>query len=325
MKKHIIFTGFLIVICAVIVFSYLHNDVNKGSLIVRYGYQPTNAQVIIAKELGWFNEEFKTEGINFEFKQFLAGPPLVEALASNQLDIGQVGDQPAIQARANHVDLKAIAVYASSDKNCGLITGKNSSIKGMQDLKGKKIGVAVGTVAHVTLISMLNAQGLTQDEVKIVNLKPGDTITAQKTQNIEAAVLYEPYLSYALKLNVGELVMTNEGLKLNVDVIVANNSFASNNKVLVARILKVLSKTEKWIAENPTKARDIIAKDAGASVDLLYPALDVYNLDMRFTDQIVKSVDDTSQLLLKNGIIKNPVRVEDLIDESYLKAAGIEQ
>jgi len=81
-------------------------------VVVRYGYQPADATLVNAKEKGFFEEEFTKDGITFEFSKFASGPPMITALTAGSLDFGQVGDQPAIAARGNNVDIKAIFSYA---------------------------------------------------------------------------------------------------------------------------------------------------------------------------------------------------------------------
>ena len=84
------------------------------NITIRFGHQPGHAQILIAKELGYLEDEFSKDGIKVETKQFAAGPPIIEAFAAGELDFGMTGDQPAIQGRANNIDLKAIAAYAST-------------------------------------------------------------------------------------------------------------------------------------------------------------------------------------------------------------------
>ena len=127
---------------------------------IRYGYQPGHAQILIADQKGFFAEEFGKDSITLSLSKFASGPALVTAITAGQLDIGQVGDQPAIQAKANNVDIKIIAKYLSSDKVNSLIASKASGIKSIADLKGKKVGVTIGSTAHQLLYIYLASVSL---------------------------------------------------------------------------------------------------------------------------------------------------------------------
>ena len=74
---------------------------NSKDIVVHYGYQPGHAQIVVAKEKGWLDEEFSKDGITIELNKFASGPPMIEAFTGNRLEFGQVGDQPALQAQAN--------------------------------------------------------------------------------------------------------------------------------------------------------------------------------------------------------------------------------
>lgn len=296
----------------------------KEPVKVRYGYQPGHAQIVVARELGFLKEEFEKDGVTFEFEKFVSGPPIIEAFAGNRLDVGQVGDQPAIQARANNIDIKAIGVYGIGTKALGLVAAEGSGINAIKDLKGKKVGFVVGSVSHQLLYIYLKSEGLKPDEVKQVNLTPADIVTAITAKNIDAAVVWEPFISSIEANKAGKFVKDAEGYKENVNVIIAGNAFAKKNPEVVSRLLKVLDKAEKWIKENPDKALEIISKDSGFKPEVLKPSFDKTILDLRLTEAAVKSITETAAFLRENNVIRTDVDARELIDDSYLKAAGLQ-
>jgi sulfonate transport system substrate-binding protein len=62
----------------------------RQDTIVRFAYQPGQAQIIIARDNGLLDEEFKKDGVSFELSKFAAGPPIIEAFAAKRVDIGQL-------------------------------------------------------------------------------------------------------------------------------------------------------------------------------------------------------------------------------------------
>lgn len=297
----------------------------KEPITIRFGYQPGHSQIVVAKEKGWLDEEFSKDGITFQLEKFASGPPMIEAFAGERLDFGQVGDQPAIQAKANNIDLKAIGIYSSTEKGNALLATNESGIKSIADLKGKKVGVTIGSVGHQLLYIYLKSAGLTVNDIQQINLSPGDIKTSLSSKNIDAAVTWEPNISQIVQEGSGSIIADGTGYKLNVNVIIGTSKFLKENPEVTERLLKVLDKASKWIKENKQEALEIVSKDAGVPVAALEPGFEKSNLDIAFTDEAIKSIEDTEVFIKENNIIRTDVDVKELIDETYLKNAGIEK
>jgi len=291
---------------------------------IRFGYTSSisNSLFYVAKQMGWLEEEFKKDGIAVEYDKFINGPPVIEAFAGGRLDIGQVGDQPAIQAKANNIDIKAIAVF-NKVKIASVVVPNDSEIKSVKDLEGKKVGVSVGSVYHRALLYFLNYYGLGAKDVKLVNLDYANLKTAIATKTIDAGVLGEPYIATIENEQIGHRIEDHTDIKPAFNVIIANQEFARKYPDIVQRILKVYDKTEKWIAENPEKANELIAKDSGIQREIVEKAVLSNDYCLSFTDADRQALEETKKFLKENNIIKKDVNLNDLIDASYLKAIGL--
>jgi ABC-type nitrate/sulfonate/bicarbonate transport systems, periplasmic components len=122
------------------------NKTGSESREIKIGFMPGSSPVIIAKAKGWFDQEFTAKGIKVTFYQCSYGPPMVEAFISEKIDVGLMGDQPAIVGYAQGVKFKAVASFATGYKNDGLLVAPGSGIHSIKDLKGKKIAVPVGSL-----------------------------------------------------------------------------------------------------------------------------------------------------------------------------------
>ncbi len=83
-----------------------------------------------------------------KWTEFQSGPPYFEAIASNRLDFGEVGNSPVISAQAAGIEFTEIANTSYARKGTGILVQKDSKITSVKDLKGKKIAVAK-EVAHL--------------------------------------------------------------------------------------------------------------------------------------------------------------------------------
>lgn len=292
---------------------------------IRFGYQPSMPQAVflVAKEQGWFEDEFAKDGTKIEFEKFVIGPPLIEAFAGNRLDFGLVGDQPAIQAKANNIDLKIIGIYSTTEKGSGLVVPVGSAITSAKDLKGKKVGVPVGSIFHQMLLLYLKTSGLKTEDIKLVNMNPPDIKTALASKDLDAAVLGEPWISTIEYENIGKQIADTAGIKLVVSNIVTAAAFAQEYPDTVKRVLKVYDRAEKWLKANPEEGVKLISQSTGVKPEIVAKALPKSSYDVRLTSERVRSITDTAQFLRENNTIRKDVDVKELIDPGYLKAIGL--
>src|SRR5690606_15219769 len=108
-------------------------------------------------------EDFNVE---VAWSEFPSGPPLLESLASNRVDLSLLGDGALIAGIDKQLPFEVIAQTSDGGANSRILVQKDGNIKKLDDLKGKTVGVASGTTAHVYLIKALKTSGLTTDDVK---------------------------------------------------------------------------------------------------------------------------------------------------------------
>ena len=77
---------------------------------MQIGIQQGLSPLLLAQKKGWFEEEFKKEGVKVKWTEFQSGPPYFEAIASNRLDFGEVGNSPVISAQEAGMGLTEIGL-----------------------------------------------------------------------------------------------------------------------------------------------------------------------------------------------------------------------
>ncbi len=294
-----------------------------SGLVIRLAHQPGHAQPLIALELGLFEDEFAEDGITVELKQFASGPPIIEAFAAGEVDFGLVGDQPAIQGKANNLPIKIIGTYGSTEKGNALIATKESGIKSLADIKGKKIGYTVGSVGHQLLLKFLEAEELTTEDAELVNLSPGDIYTSLESKAIDAAVTWEPYITNSVSTGVADIIQDGTGYKYNVNVIIGDESFIEKYPEVAARLLKVLNEAKDWANENEEESLQILAKASGLDASVFAASFEKFDRSVFLDQKKIDSIKETAAYLKEQGTIRSEVDVDSIIDLSVLQAAGI--
>lgn len=114
-------------------------------------------------------EAFKPQGVEVKWQFFKgAGPAVNEALANRQLDFVYLGDLAAIIGKANGLPTRLLLGSRGSESY--LAASKASGIKGLADLKGKRVAVYRGTADQLAFDRALQTVGLNESDLHVINL-----------------------------------------------------------------------------------------------------------------------------------------------------------
>ncbi len=300
------------------------SEKDYGGLTIHIATQPSQTQPALAEELGYFKEEFGKNNINFDVRTFASGPPIIEAFAAGDIDIGQVGAQPAVQAAANDIPLKIIAAYMTGNgKGDGLLARKGSGINALADIRGKKVGVQIGSNSHMLLLRILESVNLTEKDIQLVNLSFTDINTALEAGNIDAGVSQLPQLQTVIDNGTATLLEV-DGSKFprTSSVIIVSEEFTKKYPELIPRILKTLDKTVTYCKEHEDEAIKILSKRNGVAENSYKASFASTDFSLYLDKERLGTLQDTKEFLQEQGTIKD-VDLNQIIDTSYLEEAGI--
>src|SRR4029453_15095742 len=181
---------------------------------IRIGYQKTGV-LVIARQQAVLEKWFAERQIGIKGSGFTSGPPLLEAMSIGSVDLGAVGDTPPIFAQAANANVVYVAGSPITNGQ-GILVPANSGIRGIADLRGKRVGFAKGTSAHNVVVATLEKAGLTYEDITPVYLSPPDAGPAFASGSIEAWAIWDPYFAIGEKRkNGGILVNAFEVAKTN--------------------------------------------------------------------------------------------------------------
>ncbi|MEU1710498.1 aliphatic sulfonate ABC transporter substrate-binding protein [Streptomyces sp. NPDC005706] len=218
----------------------------------------------LAKLTGVFdNAPYKVK-----FARFTFGPPLVQAAASGDIDLGSVGDVPPITGAAKEYGFKIVAVNRSLTPDQALeniIVPKESKLKTAADLKGKKIAIPQGSSAHGLALNALKSVGLTPKDVKLVFLDPAAGATAFNTGKVDAWSIWNPQSAIAVKNGARVLVKGLPPIDQTSNYYIANDKLLKDKtkRAALTDVLKRLSREFAWAVKNPDKYAQALSQEQG--------------------------------------------------------------
>lgn len=136
----------------------------------------------------------KATGVSIDWRRFNAGPEVVAALASGDVQIGNLGSSPLAAAASSRVPIVAFIVSAQINSAEALVVRNGSGIATPQDLKGKTLATPFVSTSHYSLLGALKHWGLSTQDVKVVNLNPSEIAAAWKRGDIDGAFVWSPAL-----------------------------------------------------------------------------------------------------------------------------------
>ncbi|WP_141501571.1 aliphatic sulfonate ABC transporter substrate-binding protein [Paenibacillus luteus] len=292
----------------------------KGVVVNLEGSQV--GPMIIAKEKGWFAEEIGKYGATVEFQTLASASQYNESLAAGRLDIVRTGYIGTITAQAAGISFKSLA-EGSSGAPDAILVPEASSIKSILDLKGKTIAVAKGSSSWGLLQHALKKEGISPDEVKLVNLQPGDAQAAYQGGQVDAWVIFEPYRSQ--QTSTGESRIIAEASTLGIftpGYVIARTEFAEKYPELVEAFLKAYQKAIDWQKANLDEAVALNAKIKNVSEDTIRASManpSSVPTNLPVSEEATKFQQQTADFMFELGEIKQKIDVSTVIDNSYLE------
>ncbi len=206
---------------------------------------------------------FASEGLDVEISTFQGDGRLQQAFAANGVDFG-VGSGPGMGYAGKGVPAHAVAALASEPRNMALVVTNNSTVKSIDDLKGKRIGVTTAGALTDWLARRLAAsKGWGGDGVEVVPL--GDMrsrLAAMRSGELQASVnSIEEGLN--LQANGEGKVLATFGDAVpdfHTHVIFAADSIIQKNPDLVKRFLRAWFRTAAFMRDNRAATVASVAK-----------------------------------------------------------------
>ncbi|WP_256757745.1 aliphatic sulfonate ABC transporter substrate-binding protein [Cohnella sp. WQ 127256] len=298
---------------------------NKGDSLktVRFNAVSTYVPLMISKEKGWMEEEFAKIGVKVEWLTFQTGAAGLEALAGGHLDIGSVAPTPTITATANGVDLKAIATVAVFSKANALLVHKDSDIQKLQDLKGKKIGVAKGTMSYDLVNTALKEAGLTASDVELIQLLPDEGQAAFESKKVDVWGIWDPFVSTQVVQNGARVLTDGEQLKVpNPNFAVVRSAFAEEHPEYVELFLKVNQQSADWLRDHKEEAITFFAENRKLDKTLVSHLAENNPVAYEpISDDFIQLEKKVAQQLLDDKTVKTLIDPTTFIDNSYFEAA----
>lgn len=234
---------------------------NSSTLNIDFAtYNPLS---LVIKKKGWLEATLAPKNVKVNWLQSAGSNKANEALRSGAVDVGSTAGSAALLARSNGSPIKTISIF-SQPEWAALVTGKDSKITKVSELKGKNVAATKGTDPYFFLVQSLAEAGLKTSDVTVQNLQHADGRAALDNGSVDAWAGLDPIMAAAEhggdKLFYRNLSFNTYGF-LN-----ATEAFLKKSPEVAQVVVDAYEKARAWAVANPKETAQILA-DA-ASLDL---------------------------------------------------------
>jgi NitT/TauT family transport system substrate-binding protein len=226
----------------------------------------------VVEEKGFFDKH----GVNVELVWFPVYSDSLQALATRQVDANSQTLSDTLAPLSRGIGLKAVLVNDNSFGGDAIVV--RPEIGSLEDLKGKTVATELGTVDHFLLLTALAEHGMSESDIHFVNMAVNDAGPAFIGGKTDAAVLWEPFQTMAVKEGNGEVLFSSRDTPgLIPDLLVFREEVVSRRAADVQKVIDAWFDALDWYLESKQNEREgleIMARKAEQTPEEFRAALE---------------------------------------------------
>lgn len=258
-----------------------------------YGFLP-----FIAQERGFF----KDNGLDCTIREYDYGLKAADALIDGKADIATAADFVLTSYGFDHDDLRTIGSIARS-RTDEIVFRADHGIADPKDLKGRKVGVTPKTKGEFFLARFLILNGMDSRDVVIVQLEPARIVAALAQGTIDAASIWEPFVSDILRrLGTKARSWPAQSELSFYYLLLGKEKWLKEHPEAVKRFLTSLVQAEEFTRENPLAAQQLISRRFNYDPSFVQALWQKNNFTVELPHQVLLLMEEGARWRIQNHL-----------------------
>lgn len=247
---------------------------SDSTTTVRIGLQRSSTLTAILRANGELEKALAPLKVRISWHEFTSGLPLLEALNLGNVDVSaDVADTVPVFAQAAGAKLVYFAEESASPSAQAIVVPANSPIKSVADLKSKKIAVTKGAGSHYLLLAALQNAGVSFKDISPAYLTVADGRAALVSNNVDAWVAWDPFLTIAQKQSGARVLADGANLANYKRYYLASEKYSQARNDVLKVVYQKLEETGRWVNAEPKAAANLLSGLWSIDADTVEQAL----------------------------------------------------
>lgn len=314
---------------------------------ITYGYHPywTGGWTgVVIKQMGLW-KKYLPKGSKVNFEAHLTGPPMVNALLADKMQVGTMGDMPSLVAttKKKQGDIRLVSVpMISNGQNCNLLVVRKdapqfkSPEEALKWMNGKLVAVHRGTCANRFLESVIKQFGVKPKKLQYMTVEV--IASAFEAGKLDAAAMWEPHARKVVEKGFARYAATGSPYgELDANFTLMRQDFIEKHPEAAKGWMKAEIEALKIMRDDPMAVANMVMKETqGYTPEILWKAMYerhpdaaggddvVYVGEMVFSEPVLKLMKKGYEFLHSIKVIKSGDIPADAINDGPVKAAMAE-
>ncbi|WNC10141.1 sulfonate ABC transporter substrate-binding protein [Pseudomonas coleopterorum] len=280
---------------------------------LRIGYQKYGTLVLL-KAKGTLEKRLAAQGVDVKWTEFPGGPQLLEGLNVGSIDFGVTGETPPVFAQAAGADLLYVAYEPPAPTSEAILVPKDSTIRSVSELKGKKVALNKGSNVHYLLVRALEEAGLKYSDIQTVYLPPSDARAAFERGSVDAWVIWDPYQAAAEQQLQARTLRDGQGIVDNLQFYLATKPYAQKHPEVITALVEEVRAVGEWSKAHPEEVTAQVAPLLGLPADITLTSVKRQGYGAQFLNpQTVAAQQKIADSFHQLKLIPKPLHIQDVI------------
>jgi len=250
---------------------------------------------------------FLKHGIDLKLKVLATGQEMSKALQAGEVQIigSAFSNYPVAVERGmaakGVVGMMGDRTGRYSDEPISVWTRKGSGVTKIEDLAGKRVGLAIGGTGDEYLTVLLKKKGVARDKVTFLNVPPGNTVSTLQGGSVDAVATWEPFGSL-VEAKVPDAVLVARGgghISYYINMAIVTELIDKSPDVVERYVIGV-AEAAQYTRKNLDEAAEIATRWApGLEAAVARKALRHMTFDPRITPHTVAAWDENVRVLVE--------------------------
>lgn len=253
----------------------------------------------IAEERGYFADE----GLAVRLRPYPIGKLALAGMLRGEADLASSAETPVVFAALRGEDLRIVASYATSSEH-QLIARMDRGILHIADLRGRRVGLTLGSSADYFLEVLLTDNGLTRAEVSLTDLPGAEQVAALAAGEVDALATFAPFTDLSADMLGANGKRFPAGLRyVGYANLVARPAFAAEHKEALRRLLRATERAILWLREHPDAAVASWATRSNLPADLIAASLESMRFNLGLDQGLMVLLEAQARWAIDSGLV----------------------